>query len=96
MDEEMTGFEILKQVAEENQTRKIIEILKESKDLSEAIKKVEALIQTERDGGTCRSRPLGLKERISDIGKKSDQERNGDRRNEGKEKNGGGSVQTAE
>nr|DAO11593.1 MAG TPA: hypothetical protein [Caudoviricetes sp.] len=45
MDEEMTGFEILKQVAEENQTRKILEILKESKDLSEAIKKVEALIQ---------------------------------------------------
>lgn len=45
MDEEMTGFEILKQVAEENQTRKILEILKESENLKEAIEKVEALIK---------------------------------------------------
>lgn len=45
MDEEMNAVEILKEVAEENQTRKILEILKESKDLNEAIEKVKALIK---------------------------------------------------
>ena len=45
MEEEMTAVELLKQVAEENQTRKILEILKDSKDLKEAIEKVEALIK---------------------------------------------------
>ena len=45
MDEEMNAVEILKEVAEENQTRKILEILKESKVLNEAIEKVKALIK---------------------------------------------------
>ena len=36
MDEEMNVGEILKETAEENQTRKILEILNESKDLAEA------------------------------------------------------------
>lgn len=45
MEEEMTAVELLKQVAEENQTRKILEILKDSKDLKEAIEKVKALIK---------------------------------------------------
>lgn len=45
MNDEMNAVEILKEVAEENQTRKILEILKESKDLNEAIEKVKALIK---------------------------------------------------
>ena len=45
MEEDMNTVELLKEVAEENQTRKILEILKESKDLKEAIEKVEALIR---------------------------------------------------
>lgn len=36
MNEEMNTSELLKQVAEENQTRKILEILNECKDLEEA------------------------------------------------------------
>ena len=36
--------ELLKEVAEENQTRKILEILNESKDLAEAKEKVKALL----------------------------------------------------
>lgn len=44
MDEEMNVGEILKETAEENQTRKILEILNESKDLAEAKKKVKALL----------------------------------------------------
>lgn len=45
MDDEMNLSELLKQLAEENQTRKILEILKESKDLEEAIEKVKSLLQ---------------------------------------------------
>ncbi len=44
MDEEMNVGEILKETAEENQTRKILEILNESKDLVEAKEKVKALL----------------------------------------------------
>lgn len=44
MDEEMNLGEILKETAEENQTRKILEILNESKDLAEAKEKVKALL----------------------------------------------------
>lgn len=43
MDELNVG-EMLREVTEENQTRKILEILKESKDLDEAIEKVKALL----------------------------------------------------
>ena len=44
MDEEMNVGELLKETAEENQTRKILEILNECKDLEEAKKKVKALL----------------------------------------------------
>lgn len=44
MEEDMNISELLKEVVEENQTRKILEILKESKNLEEAIKKIEALL----------------------------------------------------
>ena len=44
MDEEMNIGEMLKEVAEENQTRKILEILEKSNNLEEAIKKVRALL----------------------------------------------------
>lgn len=36
--------ELLKEVVEENQTRKILEILKDSENLEKAIKKIEALL----------------------------------------------------
>lgn len=36
MDEDMNVGELLKETAEENQTRKILEILNECKDLAEA------------------------------------------------------------
>lgn len=42
MDEEMNVGELLKETAEENQTRKILEILGECKDLEEAKEKVKA------------------------------------------------------
>lgn len=42
--EEMNTSELLKQTAEENQTRKILEILNECKDLKEAKEKVRALL----------------------------------------------------
>lgn len=42
--EEMSECELLKAVTEENQTRKILEILRECKDLDEAIEKVKALL----------------------------------------------------
>lgn len=45
MDEDMSLGDLLKQTAEENQTRKILEILRDSKDLDEAIKKVKALLE---------------------------------------------------
>ncbi|MBF0709689.1 MULTISPECIES: protein phosphatase [unclassified Gemella] len=45
MENEMNLSELLKELAEENQTRKILEILKESESLEEAIKKIEALLK---------------------------------------------------
>lgn len=45
MNEDLNVGEILKEVAEENQTRKILEIIKECKDLAEAIEKVKALLK---------------------------------------------------
>lgn len=45
MDEEMNVGELLKEAVEENQTRKILEILNESKDLEEAKEKVKALLR---------------------------------------------------
>lgn len=42
--EEMNVSELLLKVAEENQTRKILEILNESKDLEEAKTKIKALL----------------------------------------------------
>lgn len=44
MEEEMNLGELLKETAEENQTRKILELLNESKDLAEAKEKVKALL----------------------------------------------------
>lgn len=45
MDEEMGGVaELLVEKAEENQTRKILEILNTCKDLEEAREKVKALL----------------------------------------------------
>lgn len=43
-NEEMNLAELLKETAEENQTRKIMAILEESKDLEEAKTKVKALL----------------------------------------------------
>lgn len=45
MDEEMNLGELLKATSEENQTRKILAILKSSKNLDEAIEKVESLLK---------------------------------------------------
>lgn len=42
--DEMNLGELLKQTAEENQTRKILEILSECKDLDEAKEKIKALL----------------------------------------------------
>ena len=45
MDEEMSGVaELLVEKAEENQTRKILEILNTCKDLEKAREKVKALL----------------------------------------------------
>ena len=44
MDEDMNVGELLKETAEENQTRKIIEILNECKDLAEAKERLNALL----------------------------------------------------
>lgn len=44
MDEEMNTSELLKEAAEENQTRKILEILNDCKDLEEAKERVKALL----------------------------------------------------
>lgn len=44
-DEEMNLAELLKVTAEENQTRKILAIMAESKDLEEAKEKVKALLK---------------------------------------------------
>ena len=40
----MNLAELLKQTAEENQTRKILEIMSECKDLNEAKEKIKALL----------------------------------------------------
>lgn len=45
MDEEMNTSELLVQITEENQTRKILEILNECEDLDEAKEKVKALLE---------------------------------------------------
>lgn len=45
MEEDMNVSELLKEVVEENQTRKILEMVKESKNLEEAIKKIEELLK---------------------------------------------------
>ncbi|MEI3111217.1 MAG: hypothetical protein V8S71_05250 [Oscillospiraceae bacterium] len=45
MDEEMNLGELLRATSEENQTRKILEILKSSTNLDEAIEKVESLLK---------------------------------------------------
>ncbi len=44
MDEDMNTSELLVKVAEENQTRKILEILNECKDLEEAKEKIKDLL----------------------------------------------------
>ncbi|RRK35536.1 protein phosphatase [Schaedlerella arabinosiphila] len=44
MDEEMSVAELLVQKAEENQTRKIIDILNEAEDLEDAKETVKALL----------------------------------------------------
>ena len=44
VDEDMNLGELLKDIAEENQTRKILEILNECKDIEEAKEKVKALL----------------------------------------------------
>lgn len=44
MDEDLSLGEMLREVTEENQTRKILEILNSSKDLDEAKEKTKALL----------------------------------------------------
>ncbi|MBQ8942478.1 MAG: protein phosphatase [Firmicutes bacterium] len=44
MEEEMNLSEMLRELAEENQTRKILEILNNCKDLEEAKAKIKALL----------------------------------------------------
>jgi hypothetical protein len=44
MNEDMNASELLKQVSEENQTRKILEILNQCETLEEAKEKVRALL----------------------------------------------------
>ena len=44
-EEDMGISELLKEVVEENQTRKILIIVKESKDKEEAIQKIEELLK---------------------------------------------------
>lgn len=46
MDEEMNVGELLKETAEENQTRKILEILNNCETLEEAKEKVKALLKS--------------------------------------------------
>ena len=43
-NEDMNLAELLKETVEENQTRKILEVLEECKDLEEAKEKVKALL----------------------------------------------------
>ncbi len=44
MDEDMNVSELLKEVVEENQTRKILEILNDCENLEEAKEKIKALL----------------------------------------------------
>ena len=44
-NEEMNTSELLVEVTEQNQTRKILELLNESKDLEEAKTKVKSLLK---------------------------------------------------
>jgi hypothetical protein len=44
-NEEMNLAELLKETTEENQTRKILALMDESKDLDEAKEKVKALLK---------------------------------------------------
>lgn len=44
MEEDMNVSQLLKEVTEENQTRKILEIINQSKDLEDAKEKVKALL----------------------------------------------------
>ena len=45
MEEDMNASELLKEVAEENQTRKILDIARKCENLEEAIAKIEALLE---------------------------------------------------
>lgn len=45
MDEEMNLGEMLRELAEENQTRKILEMLEGCEDLEEAKEKIKALLK---------------------------------------------------
>ncbi len=45
MDEDMSNSEMIRDLAEENQTRKILELLNESQDIEEAKKKVKDLLE---------------------------------------------------
>lgn len=45
MDEEMNVGELLKETAEENQTRKILRLLDDCKTIEEAKNKIEALLK---------------------------------------------------
>lgn len=45
MNEEMNASEMIKELAEENQTRKILELALESKDKKEIIEKIKALLK---------------------------------------------------
>ena len=58
--DDMNLGEILKEVAEENQTRKILELLNESKDLEEAKAKVKSLL--DKKGQRKRERAVDLPE----------------------------------
>ncbi|MCC8101412.1 MAG: protein phosphatase [Lachnospiraceae bacterium] len=44
MEEDMNVSEMIRELAEENQTRKILEILNDCKDVEEAKEKVKALL----------------------------------------------------
>lgn len=43
-NKKMNSSEMIKKLAEENQTRKVLEILEECNDLAEAKKKIKALL----------------------------------------------------
>ena len=62
MDEELSLGEMLREVTEENQTRKILEILNSCKDLDEAKEKVFEMFSTgeKRISDSRRSLGLGL------------------------------------